>query len=118
MREASEGDSFIVEHALLPVRPGQEAAFEHALEQAVPIISSMPGFRSLQVSRGVETPGTYLLVVEWDTLEDHTEGFRGSPEYELWRAALHHFYEPFPTIEHFTPVVESGADRNEPLDKV
>jgi len=64
----------------------------------------MPGFRSLRLSRCVERPSRYLLLVEWRELEDHTEGFRGSPEYEAWRALLHHFYDPFPTVEHYEDI--------------
>jgi heme-degrading monooxygenase HmoA len=81
----------IIEHALLPVTPGREAAFERAFAEAQQIIAGMPGFRRLTLSRGVERPTTYLLLVEWDRLEDHTEGFRGSPAYQDWRALLHHF---------------------------
>lgn len=99
----------IVEQGILHIVPGQEDAFEQAMQQATSIISAMPGFRKLQVSRGVERPDSYLLVVEWDTLEDHTEGFRESAEYEQWRALLHHFYEPFPTIEHFAPIITVGG---------
>jgi len=94
----------ILEQALLPVKPGQDSEFEAAFEQAKAIISAMPGFRSLTLSRGIERPDTYLLLVEWERLEDHTEGFRGSAEYQQWRSLLHHFYEPFPTVEHFDPV--------------
>ncbi|MFC9968724.1 antibiotic biosynthesis monooxygenase family protein [Nocardia ignorata] len=94
----------IVEHALLPVRPGSAAAFEAAFAQAYPIIAGMPGFGGLSLSQCVERPDTYLLLVRWARLSDHTEGFRGSPEYQRWRALLHHFYEPFPVVEHFTPV--------------
>ena len=98
----------ITEHALLPVVPGREADFEAALATAAPLISSQPGFRRLSVTRGVESPSTYLLVVEWDTLEAHTEGFRRSPEYDAWRALLHPFYDPFPVVEHFAPVLAVG----------
>ena len=91
----------VLEHALLPVRPGEEASFEEAFAQARPIIAAMPGFRRLTLSRCIERPGTYLLLVEWDRLEDHTEGFRKSAEYEEWRRLLHHFYDPFPTVEHY-----------------
>jgi heme-degrading monooxygenase HmoA len=86
------------------VKPGRESEFEAAFEQAKAIIAGMPGFRSLRLARCIERPETYLLLVEWDRLEDHTEGFRSSAEYEQWRALLHHFYEPFPTVEHFEPV--------------
>ena len=70
-------------------------------------IASMAGFRSLRLSRCVEQPNRYLLLVEWDRLEDHTEGFRGSPEYKQWRALLHHFYDPFPTVEHYKLVTNA-----------
>jgi heme-degrading monooxygenase HmoA len=95
----------ILEHALLPVRPGQEADFERAFATARDIISAVPGFRNLTLSRCLERPGVYLLLVEWDRLEDHTEGFRGSPAYEDWRALLHHFYDPFPVVEHYVTVL-------------
>jgi heme-degrading monooxygenase HmoA len=95
----------ILEHALLPVVPGREDEFVAAFDGARRIIASMPGFRSLHLSRCHERPGTFLLLVEWDTLEDHTVGFRGSPEYDEWRRLLHHFYDPFPVVEHFEPVL-------------
>jgi heme-degrading monooxygenase HmoA len=95
----------ITEHAVLPVRPGQTAEFMRAMEQAKAIIAASPGFISLRVSRCVEQPDSFLLLVEWETLEDHTEGFRGSAAYQEWRARLHHFYDPFPVVEHFETVV-------------
>jgi heme-degrading monooxygenase HmoA len=94
----------VVEHGLLTIKPGTKAAFETAMREALPLISSKPGFGGVRVAECVERPGTYLLLVEWDSLEAHTEGFRKSPEYEHWRAALHPFYDPFPTIEHFVDV--------------
>lgn len=94
----------ILEHAVLPVIPGDEAEFEAAFALARPIISSMPGFRRLSLSRSLETPQHYLLLVEWDTLEDHTVGFRGSPQYDEWRRLLHRFYQPFPVVEHFVEI--------------
>ena len=95
----------ITEHALLPVVPGRERDFEAALESALPLISCQRGFRRLSVTRGIESPSTYLLIVEWDTVADHSEGFRTSPEYAAWRALLHPFYDPFPVVEHFEPVL-------------
>lgn len=94
----------IVEHALLPVRPGLEPQFEAAFEAAKSIIAAAPGFRRLVLSRGIEQPGSYLLLVEWDSVEAHEEGFRGSPAYAEWKTALHHFYEPFPLVEHYKPL--------------
>ena len=95
----------ILEHACLDVIRGDERHFEEAFGQAQGIIASMPGFRSLRLERCLETPSRYLLLVEWDKLEDHTEGFRGSTEYQEWRRLLHHFYDPFPTVEHYEPLV-------------
>lgn len=94
----------ILEHALLHVKPSREAEFESVFGHAKAIISGMPGFRQLTLSRGVERRGTYLLLVEWETLEHHTEGFRGSAEFEQWRSMLHGFYDPFPTVEHYEPI--------------
>jgi heme-degrading monooxygenase HmoA len=94
----------VLEHAVLDVIAGREEDFEEAFALALPYISGSPGFGSLQLQRSVETPNRYLLLVEWASLEDHTEGFRGSDAYERWRDLLHHFYDPFPTVEHFTVV--------------
>jgi heme-degrading monooxygenase HmoA len=94
----------VVEHALLEVKPGRETEFEAAFEKAKAIIARMIGFQSLTLSRCIERPETYLLLVEWARLEDHTEGFRGSADYQQWRALLHHFYEPFPAVDHFERV--------------
>jgi len=95
----------ITEHALLEVVPGQEDAFLEAMGRAKALIAASPGFVSLRIERGVERPGSFLLLVEWERLEDHTEGFRGSAAYQEWRATLHHFYDPFPVVEHFEAVV-------------
>jgi heme-degrading monooxygenase HmoA len=102
----------ILEHALLPVRPDRHADFEAAFAEARPLIAGMPGFRRLVLSRCLEDDATYLLLVEWEHLEDHTVGFRGSPEYQEWRRLLHGFYDPFPTVQHFEPV--DGADARTP----
>jgi heme-degrading monooxygenase HmoA len=96
----------IQEHAVLDVRPGEEATFEAAFDEATPLIAASPGFRSVRLSRCIEQPGRYLLLVEWETLSDHIEGFRGSNAYQEWRRLLHHFYDPFPTVEHFDVVAE------------
>jgi heme-degrading monooxygenase HmoA len=97
----------VLEQAVLDVKPGQEPEFEAAFDRAKPLIASMPGFLSLVIQRGLERPSRYLLLVEWARLEDHTEGFRSSPEYEEWRRLLHHFYEPFPAVEHFALVARA-----------
>lgn len=100
----------ILESALLDVKPGEEAAFEAAIREARPLIAATPGFRTIAVRRCLETPNRYLLLVEWERLEDHTVGFRQSARYEQWRALLHHFYDPFPRVEHFgANVLDSGG---------
>lgn len=97
----------ILEHALLSVRPGREDDFQAAFTRARAIISAMPGFVDLSLSRCLERPGDFLLLVRWRRLEDHTVGFRGSAEYQRWRALLHHFYDPFPEVLHFEQVTAS-----------
>jgi heme-degrading monooxygenase HmoA len=97
----------ILEIAILNVIPGQAAAFESAFAEAKGIISSMPGFDSLELQRCVEAPNRYALLVRWEKLEDHVVGFRQSPQYQRWKALLHHFYDPFPTVEHYESVVEA-----------
>ena len=104
---AGHDAAVIVEHALLDVVPGRGGEFEVAFADAKRIIASMPGFISLRLARGIERPNRYLLLVEWRSLKDHTEGFRGSAEYQEWRRLLHHFYEPFPTVEHYDPLIEA-----------
>ncbi len=90
----------ILEYALLTALAGEEGDFELVFIQAKSISASMPGFGQLTLSRCIERSSTYSLLVEWNRLEDHTEGFRSSAQYKEWRRLLHHFYEPFATVEH------------------
>ena len=94
----------ILEVALLDVLPGKTDEFEETFAEASAIISSMPGYLSHELQRCIEDPERYALLVRWETLEDHTEGFRGSAGYEEWKRLLHHFYDPFPTVQHFEAV--------------
>ena len=91
----------ITEHAVLNIVPGREVEFERALAEAAPLIAGADGFVDLRVERCVEDPSCYLLLVRWQSLEAHTQGFRGSPAYQQWRRLLHHLYDPFPTVRHF-----------------
>lgn len=91
----------ILEVAILNIKPQQNQAFEAAFQQAAPIISSMKGYLNHQLKKCIEIPNQYILLVNWETLEDHEIGFRQSPEYQQWKALLHHFYDPFPTVEHY-----------------
>lgn len=94
----------ILEVAHLDVIPGRESEFESAFAEAQAIIASRKGYVSHELQRCVETPNRYVLLVRWASLEDHTVGFRQSDEYQRWRALLHHFYDPFPTVEHYARV--------------
>ncbi len=89
---------------MLQVKQGLEEEYEKAFCQASEIISSMKGYISHELQRCTEVKGRYLLLVNWETLEDHTIGFRQSAEYQEWKKQLHHFYDPFPTVEHFEKV--------------
>lgn len=95
----------ILEVAILNISNGMENAFEEAFAQASPLIASMKGYLKHELQQCLEIPNRYLLLVHWQTLEDHTIGFRQSPEYQHWKQLLHHFYDPFPTVEHFQLVL-------------
>jgi len=96
----------ILEAAVLNVRAGQSEAFEAAFAEAQAIISSMPGYRSHELQRCIEREGQYLLLVRWENVAAHEEGFRKSPQYQQWRQLLHHFYDPFPRVFHYEQVGE------------
>lgn len=91
----------ILEVAILDVKPNMAADFETAFKTASPIISSMPGYISHELQRCIENTNRYILLVRWQSLEDHIIGFRESPDYQKWRSLLHHFYDPFPIVEHY-----------------
>lgn len=95
----------ITEIAILNLRQGMEADFEKAFIEAEAYIRCQKGYIEHQLKKCLETEGQYLLLVNWETLEDHTIGFRESSEYQQWRALLHHFYDPFPTVEHYQSLV-------------
>ena len=94
----------ILEVAILNVIPGREDEFIKAFAQAQEIISKMTGYISHQLKRCTENTSRFILLVEWEKLADHTEGFRKSDEYQEWKKLLHHFYDPFPTVEHYENV--------------
>lgn len=115
----------ILEAVLLNIKNSLDNDFESSFTQASRIISSVNGYLCHELHKcleaesrgikGVRVPlalpelfkrveGKYLLLIKWETLEAHTLGFRSSPEYQEWKKLLHHFYEPFPTVEHFKKV--------------
>ena len=99
----------ILEVATLNVRYGSSADFERAFEQAQAIISSMPGYLSHELQRCLEERDKYVLLVRWRALEDHTVGFRQSPQYQQWKQLLHHFYDPFPAVEHYESLYSNSV---------
>lgn len=97
----------ILEVAILDIKPELNADFELAFNDAQSIISSLHGYISHQLQKCIEKDNRYILLVNWQALEDHTQGFRTSPEYQPWKAKLHHFYQPFPEVEHYSLVMEN-----------
>ncbi len=94
----------MLEVAVLDVKPNQNVEFEAAFKKAKNIIKSMKGFISLELQKCMEKDNRYILLVRWEKLEDHTQGFRGSKEYQVWKDLLHNFYDPFPVVEHYEKV--------------
>jgi heme-degrading monooxygenase HmoA len=95
----------ILERARFQTLPDAQADFERAFETALTVISQAGGYRSLRLLRGIEKPTEYLLLIEWDSVADHMEGFRGSALFERWAELLRPYYAAPPEVEHFDPVV-------------
>ncbi len=96
----------IVEAAFLIVREGEQSRFEEDFKTAGQFIGSINGYLSHSLQKCIEQNNKYLLLVNWRKLEDHTIGFRQSSQYQEWKQLLHHYYEPFPVVEHFEMVVQ------------
>jgi len=93
----------ILEVADIRIQPGQQAAFDEAIQRGlVSVISHAKGFKGWKVNKGVESPERYLLMIFWETLEDHTVAFRGGPLFAEWRAMVGPFFASAPVVEHFT----------------
>ena len=99
----------ILETAVLDVKPDQTRQFEAAFSEAQRIISASPGYLSHELQRCIEKPNRYLLLVRWRALRDHTEGFRKSAPYQEWKRLLHHFYDPFPVVEHYESLTSAAG---------
>ena len=97
----------IYEFADIKVKEGSQADFETAVEQAVPLFKRASGCMSMRLERSIETPWRYLIVVGWATLEDHTVGFRTSPDYQTWRDLVGGYFDGAPVVQH-TEVAVSG----------
>ena len=100
--------SMVLEHAVITVKPGTSSAFEGAMVKARPVIAACPGFVSLALHRGVESPDRYLLLVEWETLEDHMVGFRESEAFREWRSLIGPYFDSPPVVDHCSPVEGIG----------
>lgn len=99
----------ILEVADIRIQPGQQAAFDEAIVRGVTaVISQARGFRGWKVNKGVESPERYLLMIFWDTLEDHTVAFRGGPLFTQWRAIVGPYFAQPPQVEHFTLLGKSA----------
>lgn len=95
----------ILEIATLNIQPGQEAQFELAFAEAIKIIQSIKGYIAYDIRRGIEHPSRYALQIHWQTLEDHTVGFRESPQFQEWVKLVGHFFNGAPSVEHFQALV-------------
>ena len=98
----------ILEMAQFEIKPGSEEAFEAAVAQAQPLFLSSNGCRGVQLKRSVEAPSRYRLLIEWDTLEDHTVTFRGSENFVQWRALIQDHLAGKPEVEHFTEALNKS----------
>jgi heme-degrading monooxygenase HmoA len=98
------GPFVILEVAPLRIRAGQAQAFERSFREAQEIIRATPGYISHELQRCIERPNEYVFLVRWESVDAHEVGFRGSPQYQQWKALLHHYYDPFPTVLHFEAV--------------
>ena len=99
----------ILEVADIRIDPAQQAAFDDAIVRGLTtVVASAKGFRGYKVNKSLESPGRVLLMIYWDTLEDHTVGFRGGPLFAQWRAIVGPFFAQPPVVEHFTLLSKSA----------
>jgi heme-degrading monooxygenase HmoA len=106
-----EAAGMVLEVALIDVRPGQEDAFAAAYRQARAEVATTPGCRSMRMTRGVESPSRFVLLVEWDSLDAHLRGFRGTDRFVRWRQAIGPHLAAPPAVEHYLDVPEAAAEQ-------
>ena len=99
----------ILEIADIRIQPGRQAEFDEAIQRGLrTVIARAQGFKGWKVNKGVESPERYLLMIFWDTLEDHTVAFRGGPLFAEWRAIVGPFFAAPPVVEHFSLLGKSA----------
>jgi len=96
----------ITEIAQIEIKLGMEAEFEAGVKKATPVFKRAKGCRSMELRRSIEKPARYRLFVGWDTVENHTVDFRGSPDFQEWRKHVAHCFASPPEVEHVTQVVQ------------
>jgi heme-degrading monooxygenase HmoA len=94
----------VLEVALIDVQPGQEDAFAEAYRKGHEVLASTPGARSVRMTRGIESPSRFVLLVEWDSVEAHLENFRNTDRFTTWRGLIGPYFAQPPLVEHFTDV--------------
>ena len=94
----------ILEVAILNIKPGLEKQFEADFDKAGKYISSIKGYVSHSLRKCIEQDNKYILLVDWETIEDHNITFRASDQYQEWKSLLHDYYDPFPVVEHYETV--------------
>lgn len=94
----------MLEVATIKIRPGDEDAFAEAYRGARRELAASPGFRSARMTRGVESPSTFVLLVEWESVEAHEHGFRATDRFTRWRAAIGPYFAEPPFVQHFADI--------------
>ena len=102
----------ILEVAILHVKSGEEKQFESDFAVAGQYISSIKGYVKHSLRKCLEKENKNILLVDWENLTDQTIGFRQSPQYVEWKNLLHHYYDPFPTVEHFETIIENNKNNS------
>jgi quinol monooxygenase YgiN len=96
----------VTEIAQIDIKPGMEAEFENGVQKAAPVFKRAKGCRSMDLQRSIEKPARYRLFVGWETVENHTNDFRGSADFQEWRKLVGHCFASPPEVEHVTQVVK------------
>ncbi len=98
----------VLEIADFTVQPGSEDAFADAVREGIALVGDTPGFRNARLTRGIESPSRFVLLIEWDSLEAHTVGFRESENFGKWRALVGPHFDGQPHVEHVADVLRSA----------